>query len=172
MATHSRLGVYGASTRGSVLGGVANVAGAYYDAADDAGTDPDQPNSQVRALAGYERELLPNFTGAFQYYLEWTLDHDALIANSSAPPFEPDETRHTVTTRLTYRLRQETLILSLFGFLSPSDEDAHLRPSLTYSWSDAVTVAAGANIMLGDDHTFFGQLETNSNAYARLRYSF
>ena len=36
----------------------------------------------------------------------------------------------------------------------------------------SVTIAAGANIMWGDEPTFFGQLESNSNGYLRVRYSF
>jgi hypothetical protein len=74
--------------------------------------------------------------------------------------------------RLTYRLRRETLIPSIFVFVSPDDGDAHLRPSIAYKWSDTVAVTAGANVMLGDDDTFFGQLENNTNAYLRVRYSF
>ncbi len=104
--------------------------------------------------------------------MEVTRDHDRLIANSATPQFEPDEARHTVTLRSTYQLRQQTVTLALFAFVSPSDEDTHLRPSLTYKWSDAVTLAAGANIMAGDQAAFFGQLERNSNAYVRVRYSF
>jgi hypothetical protein len=64
------------------------------------------------------------------------------------------------------------VILSLFAFASPSDEDTHLRPSLTYRWSDAVTLVAGGNIMAGPESAFFGQLEKNSNGYIRIRYSF
>lgn len=172
MATHSRLAVYGASVRGTVLGGIANVEGALYDGADDVGADPSIPNSEIRGLVGYERELLPDLTAGFQYYLEWIQDHDELVANSPTPQFEPDEARHTFTSRLTYRLMQQTLTLSLFAFVSPGDEDAHLRPSVTKKWSDAVTIAAGANIMVGDESAFFGQLEHNSNAYLRMRYSF
>ncbi len=172
IAMHSRLAAYGASARGNFAGGIANVEGAYYDSADDAGTDPHVPNSQVRGLVGYERELFANLTAGLQYYLEWVQDYDELIANSAAPQFEPDEVRHTITTRLTYRLLQETLTLSLFAFVSPSDEDTHVRPLLSYKWSDAVAIAAGANVMLGDDNTFFGQLESNSNVYLRIRYSF
>jgi hypothetical protein len=43
---------------------------------------------------------------------------------------------------------------------------------LSYAWSDALTIAGGANVMVGGDATFFGQLERGSNVYLRTRYSF
>jgi hypothetical protein len=173
MPTFSRLGAYGASVRGTMVGGIGYAEGSYYDSWDDrAGTDPNTPNSQVRGLLGYERELLANVTLGLQYYLEWMLAYDRLIAGSPTPQFEPDELRHTLTLRATYRFRRETMILSLFAFVSPSDVDTHLRPSFTYAWSDAVGLDLGANIMAGKESGFFGQLEENSNVYGRLRYSF
>jgi len=171
--THSSLAVYGASVRGNFLGGISNVEAAYYNSLDqDRGNDPNIPNSELRALIGHERELFARFNLGLQYYLEWIRGYDNLIMNSTRPEFEPEEFRHMITIRLTYRLLQETLMLSLFAFLSPSAGDIHLRPSLVHNWSDEVTISAGANVMLGDDHTFFGQLEKNSNAYVRIRYSF
>ena len=158
--------------RGSVVGGIAHAETAYYDGADDEGDEPLVPNSQWRGLAGYERELLPDLTWGIQYYAEHTVDHDRLLAASPAPQLEPSETRHVVTTRLTYRLLQQTLTASLFAFVSPNDGDAHLRPSIAYEWSDALRLTGGANVMLGDDATFFGQLERATNVYLRARYSF
>lgn len=172
LAAHSRLAVYGASVRGNLAGGMASLESAYYDGADDAGSDPNVPNSQLRGLIGYERELLPELTGGFQYYLERTQDHDRLIASSGAPRFEPPEARHLLTARLTYRAWQQTLMVSLFAFASPNERDVHLRSALSYQWTDAVTVAVGANVMLGDEATFFGQLKRASNVYVRGRYSF
>ena len=46
------------------------------------------------------------------------------------------------------------------------------KPQLTYNWTDALAIAGGANIRFGPDPTFFGQLENNSNAFFRVRYSF
>ena len=170
--THSRLNSYGASVRGAVSGGIGHIETTLYDGNDDSGDDPNVPNSQFRGLVGYERELALDLTGGIQYYVEHVLEHDRLLTASSNPMFEPSETRHLITTRLTYRLLQQTLTASLFAFVSPNDEDAYLRPSLSYAWSDALTLAAGANIMVGADATFFGQLERGSNAYLRARYSF
>ncbi len=172
LPTYSRLNVYGASVRGNLLRGIANVEGGYYDSEDGEGNDPNVPNSQIRGLVGYERELFANFGLGLQYFLERIQDYDQLVANSATPQFEPDELRHTFTTRLTYRLLLQTLTLSLFAFVSPSDEDAHLRPSLSYRWTDAVTITAGGNIMFGDETGFFGQLEDNTNVYLRIRHSF
>jgi hypothetical protein len=169
----SRLGAYGASVRGTLAGAIGNFEGSYYDSMDDrAGTDPNVPNSQIRGLLGYERELLANFTLGLQYLLQWNLEHDQLLAASPTPQFEPDELQHTFTMRVTYRFRQETMILSLFAYVSPSDGDTHLRPAFTYAWSDAVRLDLGANLMAGRESSFFGQLEQNSNIYGRLRYSF
>ena len=169
---YSRLGVYGGSVRGSLVGGIANVETAYYDGADDGGDSPLVPNSQWRGLAGYERELYSDLTAGVQYYVEHLLDYDRLLAASPMPEIEPSQTRHVVTTRLTYRLLQQTMTASLFAFVSPNDGDAHLRPSVAYDWSDAVSLTGGANVMLGDAPTLFGQLEDGTNVYLRASYSF
>jgi len=167
------LAVIGASVRGNVLGGVGNVEGAYYNSYDDkSGTDPFIPNSQARGLAGYERELFTNFNLGLQYYFEWLLEYENLIANSPAPQWAPEEIRHLLTARLTQRLKQDTWTLSLFTYWSPNEKDGYSRPVVTHKWSDAVAVTVGGNFMWGDDHTFFGQLENNNNVYLRLRYSF
>jgi hypothetical protein len=172
MPTFSRLAIWGASARGNLLGGIGNIEGAYFDSYKDRdGTNPDLPNSEVRGLAGYERELVANLTTGLQYYFEWTLEYDSLLASSPAPEFAPEEIRHLITARLTQLLRQETLTLSLFVYYSLNEKDGYARPVVDYKWSDAVTATVGANLMWGDQHTFFGQLQDDSNVYARVRYS-
>lgn len=173
MPTFAELTVFGASARGNLLGGIANVEGAYYDSREDAdGSDPLRPNSQARGLVGYERELFSNFTTGLQYYGEWTVDYDSLVANLPDGYPVPDDARHLVTVRLTHRLMRQTLSLSLFGFYSPNDEDGHIRLAATRDWNDTVALTIGANVMWGDSDSFFGQLEDNSNAYLRVRASF
>ncbi len=171
--TYSRLDAFGASVRGNLAGGIANLEGGYYYSVDDkSGRDPDVPNSDIRGLAGYEREIARNFTLGLQYWLVWIQDYDGLIDNSPEPELEPPEADHTFTARLGWLLRQQTLLLSLFTFYSPSEDDAYLRPVIEYDWSDAVKLTLGGNVLLGPDKAFFGQLKNNSNVYARLRYSF
>jgi len=172
--TYARLAVYGASVRGPLLGGLFNVEAAFYDSFDDwDGTDPTIPNSQFRGLVGYERELFPKFQMGLQYYLEYTLEYDELIANSLWADYEQHEFRNLITMRLTQLLVMDNLELSLFVFFSPDELDTYIRPRVTYKIIEPLAIIVGANLMFGrDDYTFFGQLEENSNVYARLRYSF
>lgn len=164
----------GASLRRSQWSGLVNAEVSYYFSRDDSsGTDPLIPNDQFRLLLGFEREAVTNFNIGVQYYLEWTQRHDELLEHSLAPEFEPEEYRHLFTARLTYRAMMDKLIGSLFVFYSPSDKDYYLRPKLTYRYSDQWTAEAGVSLFAGDDeHTFFGQLDDNSNTYVRVRYHF
>jgi len=172
--THARLAVSGASIRGPLLGGLVNVEAAFYDSFDDwDGTDPTIPNSQFRGVVGYERELFPKFQMGLQYYLEYTLKYQELIDNSLWPQYEPNEFRNLITLRLTQLLVMDNLELSLFLYFSPDELDTYIRPRITYKIIEPLAIIVGANLMFGhDDYTFFGQLEQNTNAYARLRYSF
>jgi len=168
----SRLNVLGASVRGNVGSGLANAEVAWYMAEDSDGSDPYLPNSQFRFLLGYERELLPRLTLSLQYYLEQTLDYQALEAASTSV-YNPEEYRYLYTTRLNYRMWQDNLVWSLFAFYSPSDEDHYLRPSVSYRYNDNLSVVLGANIFEGaKPNTFFGQFEDASNVYGRIRYAF
>ncbi len=171
---YPRLGVWGASVRGQLLGGIANVEAGYYDSIEDrGGTNPLVRNSEVRFLAGFEREIMPDFTGAVQYYLEWMQDYDAYEASLAAGAPAKDEYRHLLTLRLTKLLMQQNLTLSLFSYYSPSDHDFYLRPKANYKVTDHWTVETGANIFGGrDDYTFWGQFEDNTNVYVSARYGF
>ncbi len=173
-ATFPRLSVYGASARGTLAGGILNLEGGYYDSRDDRGERAAlAPNSETRALVGYEHEIVRNLTGAVQAYLERLDDYRAYRAGVPAGTPMRDEDRTVLTARLTQQLMNQNLVLSLFAYYSPSDADAYLRPGLTYKASDALLLTVGANTFHGrDDHTFFGQFEKNSNVYAGLRYSY
>jgi len=171
-----RLSAWGASLRGPAWGGISNAEVVWYDSRDDRdGDDPLVPNSQARLLLGHERELRRNLTLGVQLYLEEIVEHRELIA--ALPPQQrptaPEELRQVVTTRWTYRMRQDSLTVSLFVFFSPSDEDWFLMPTVGYRVSDHWRFDAGLNLFGGADrHTFFGQLEDDSNGYSRLRFSF
>jgi hypothetical protein len=167
-----RLQSWGASARTPLHRGLFNVEAAWYDSRDDRdGTDPGTPNSELRLLAGYEQELVRNLTAGTQLYAERIQHHDRLMAASPDPDRERDQWRTVATLRLTYRAWQDTLTSSLFVFASPSDEDFYLRPSISWRRDDHWMFSAGLNVFGGRrEHTFFGQLEDNSNGWARVRY--
>ncbi len=167
-----RLGVGGMSIRTPLFGGIGNIEGGYYySEEDDEGSDPFVRNSESRFLAGYERELANEFTGGFQYYLEWIQDYEAY--DHTAGPYVRDEFRHLVTVRLTKQLLNQTLTISSFIFYSPTDNDAYWRPKVRYKVTDNWQVELGANVFAGEKtHTFFAQFEDNNNAYGSVRWSF
>jgi len=175
--TFPRLSVYGASARSQIGGGIANVEFGWYDSREDErGDDPLVENSQLRVLAGFERdlpELAESLTVGAQYYLEAMIDHDDYVR--TLPPGMPvrDELRHVVTLRVTKLLLEQRLRLSLFGYVSPSDHDLYLRPNASYTIDDRWSVAIGANVFAGEqDYTFFGQFDRNTNVFVAVRASF
>ena len=167
-----RLRSWGASARTPFHKGLLNAEAAYYDSRDDrAGRDPATPNSELRLLLGYEQELLRNFTAGTQLYTERVMHHDRLLANSPDPARERAQWRTVATLRLTHRAFRDKLTSSLFLFVSPSDRDFYLRPSVAWRHDDHWSLAAGLNLFGGrKEHTFFGQLEDNGNGWVRLRY--
>lgn len=168
------LSVYGASARGPVTRGIGNIELGYYDSRDDnSGNNPLVRNSELRFLVGYEQEVARNFNVGLQYYLEYMLDHDAYRAGLPPGTPELDEDRHVLTLRLNYLTLNQDLKLSLFTYWSPSDNDGYSRPLVEYKLDDQWTMQAGANWFFGrHNHTFFGQLEDNTNVYLSVRYNF
>lgn len=171
---YPKLSVYGASARGALWGGIGNLEIGYYDSSDDRdGDDPLVRNSEIRTLAGFERELAPDFTGGFQYYLEWMQEYEAYKITLPAGTAAKDEFRHVLTLRLTKLLMNQNLRLSLFTYYSPSDQDGYIRLKVHYKVTDQWAIETGANIFVGKyDYTFFGQFQYNTNAYAAVRWSF
>lgn len=171
----ARLNSFGASVRGPLAGGLYNAEMAWYDSADDrSGDDPLVPNSEMRLLISYEREAFTNFTIGGQYYVEWRQDYSDFKANYPfAAETLPDELRQVFTLRLSYRMLRDNVVLGLMNFYSPSDQDAFIRPTVMYRYSDTLQFNAGANLFFSkDEHTFYGQFADNSNVFFRARYSF
>ena len=171
---YPRLTAGGASLRGPLGPWLVNIEGAAYVSNDDPdGDDPFVANSQVRGLAGVERSLGGDVTVGVQYYGEYMLDYASYKAGFEQQDRLYDELRSTLTMRLRKMMMNQTLQLSLFAYWGVSDEDWHLRPSVSYKLTDAVGATLGANLIDGEQpHTMFGQFRDNANVYARLRYSF
>ncbi len=169
-----KLRAYGSSLRGTLGKGIGSVEVGYYDSYQDQGGDNAFiNNSEFRVLLGYEREIARELTLGIQYYLEHMMEYGAY--RDTLPFFMTarDQDRHVVTLRLTKLLMNQNLILSFFGYFSPSDSDAYLRPTITYKINDQFMIEGGGNIFLGNSRSsFFGQFQDNTNIYAGVKFSF
>ncbi len=168
------LNVIGASIRGPLGPGIANLELGYYDSSDDEnGSNALIRNSETRFLLGYEQEIAQDLTLGLQWYIEHMLDHGAYERSLPAGSKIKDENRHLITSRLTWLTHNQNTEWSLFAFYSPTDQDGYLRPKVSYKIDDFWTIEAGGNIFFGEDeHTFFGQFRDNTNAFISLRYGF
>ena len=150
----------------------ARAEGGYYDSLDDSeGDDPFIPNASIHGLAGFERQLHSSATANVQYLHRFTIDHDRYVETLPVGMAAEDEAYHLLTGRLTMLFAMETVNVSLFGFYSPSEEDLYARMSVSYRFSDEITIALGGNVFEGaDPYTQFGMFERNDNVYMKLTY--
>jgi len=171
---YPRLNLYGASIRGVIAGGVLWLEGGFLDSRRDPdGDDPLMPNSSATGLFGFERQIATNLTVNLQWQADFLFDHDKFASMQPPGLFVRDELRHLLTSRVTKLLLDENLTLSGFMFYSPSDEDAYLRASASYKYTDELTLAIGGNLFAGrHPNTEFGQFQKNDNAYLKVTYGF
>ncbi len=171
-ARYPELMVYGASLRSPVLGGIFWLETGYYDSREDSdGNDPFVPNSSLESMAGFERQIISTVTANLQYYNSYTLDHDSY--ETTLPEGSPvaDEFYHLLTSRVTMLFMMENLNVSLFAFYSPSEEDVYGRASVTYKYTDTVSMALGTNLFYGEhEYTTFGGFQHDDNVYLKFTY--
>ncbi len=171
---YPELSVYGASAQGRALDGVLSLETGYYDSRQDRhGADPMVPNSQMRYLIGYQRQLWEDFTLGLQYYGEYMQDYSAYIQN--LPSGFPQEKRlhQLASVRITQFMIHQTLRLSFFAFYGLSDRDYLLNPEVKYNLTDSIWIALGGNVFGGGKPWGrFGQLAKNDNIYTQVRYEF
>ena len=169
-----KMNAWGASALTPLSNGIFKFEFSYYNSIEDKqGNKPNIPNSQIRALVGYEQEVVKNLSLALQYYVEKTQQYQAFTVSNLFPKQQVDEYRQLATMRLRYSTLQQKLIYSLFAFYSPSDQDSYLKPSINFRYDDNLSFSAGANIFSGKKpYTFFGQHQANSNVWLRARFSF
>jgi hypothetical protein len=171
---YPELSVYGLSAQGGAIGGILSFETGYYQSREDeGGKDPFIRNSQIRFLIGYQRQIWKDFTAGVQYYGEYMAQYDEYLENLPEGVSRIDEYRDIATVRLTHLLMHQTLKLSFFAFYSPSDEDYMIIPEVTYSFTDELSAALGANIFGGEeDGLNFGQFEKNDNIFIIIKYEF
>ncbi|MFA6357999.1 MAG: hypothetical protein WCY09_04970 [Candidatus Omnitrophota bacterium] len=171
---YERLDAYGASVRGPFMGGIGNVEMGYLHSRQDAeGDNRLIENSMLKWLLGYEKDLGNDLKVGAQYLFEQKLNYSEYKAALLSSDYFWDEYRHVLTQRITKLYKNQTVMLGLFNFWSPSDKDGYLRLSAAYDISDQWKLTVGFNLPWGeDDNTDFGMMKKNKNAFMRVRYSF
>ena len=171
---YPRLNEYGASAQRNIGAGLLSLEGGYYDSEGDRqGTDPAIPNSQLRLLVGYQRQIGNDFTIGAQYYDEIMNDYASYKATLPSGFPRQDQVHHVLTVRLTRFYKYQTWKLSLFSFYSPSDQDGMFIPEVEHVFTDRLNLTVGADIFMGQRQTtFFGQYRHDNNVYARIYYGF
>lgn len=56
--------------------------------------------------------------------------------------------------------------------LLKTNEDALIRPKITYDFDDSFSILLESNIFIGNESGRFGQYHDNSMIYAKIRYNF
>jgi len=169
-----KINIYGASARGSIWGGVLWMETGYLDSREDKdGSNPLMPNSSVKGLFGFEKQIATDFTANFQWQFDYMLDYDIFEEQQESGIYYRDEIRHLFTSRLTKLIKSETVKLSGFIFYSPSEEDLYFRFSTDYKYTDEISLSFGGNIFAGKQiNSEFGQFQLNDNLYLKMTYGF
>ena len=157
--TFSKLTVIGASAVTQMLGGLVNLEIGQHtiEESEDSGL-AFAPDSEFKAMLGYQTELIANLTGSVQFQVEGE--------------------RTLWTGQLYYRMLKDTATVQWFTFYSPSDRDAYSRLRATYKPIQDCEISAGANVFWQSSETrelprtFFGQFENASNVFVSARYYF
>ncbi len=171
---YRRLDAYGFSLRGPFAGGIASAEFGYYASREDTdGKNRLVENSMAKVLGGYTKDLSNDWKVGFQYLYEQRLDYGAYADHVLPGDYIFDESRHLFTQQLTKLFKNQTVMVSLFNFYSPSDHDGYVRPRVSYDLTDQWKMTVGANVPWGEDAwTEFGQMKRNKNIFFRVRYSF
>ena len=163
---YHRLPLVGASFSKSLLGAVIRGEGAYYFdknfEAENFAINCIREKDYANYLVGYDHNWF-GVNVSFQFIQEYIMDYEEDIIN--------DEFQSTTTFLASKTFINETLELSLFSYYGINDNDALLRPKISYDLSDGFNVLLGTDVFIGDEGNF-GQYDENDMVYAKVRYDF
>ena len=165
---HHRLTIGGGSFSSEIKGVVLRGEAAYYNGKYFLTEDPLQPDGNIQKdylhyLLGLDFNLGPVMLSS-QFIQQTILDYDDNILN--------EKTENTMTFLARYNMLRETLHLELFSYIGLTNEDALIRPRVTYDFDDSFSILLGSNIFVGNEKGRFGQYTDNSMVYMKLKYSF
>ena len=165
---HHRLAIGGGSFSTEIKGVILRGEAAYYNGKYFLTEDPLQPDGNIQKdylhyLVGLDFNLGPVKVSS-QFIQQTILDYDDNILN--------EKTENTMTVMARVDMFRETLHLDLFSYIGLTNEDALIRPKITYDFDDSFSILLGSNIFVGDEKGRFGQYGDNSMAYVKLKYNF
>ncbi len=164
---HHRLSLLGGSVSVPAGGFVFRSEGAYYRDKYFQSSDPLLSDGVLRK--NYLHYLLgTDYTWwevklSAQFIRQTILNYDEQIVQ--------DEFENTMTFLASKDFLRETLRVELFSYLGLSNQDALMRPKITYDLADGFKILAGANIFVGSEGSF-GQYNDNDMVYSKVKYSF
>lgn len=173
---HHRLTLGGGSFSTEIKGIVLRGEGAYYSgkqfsALNTMGLPSElMKKNYLQYLVGTDLNIGETLFSA-QFIQRTIMDYDESIVLG--------KTDNMLTFLLNRTLLRETLMLQLFGYVGLSNEDALIRPTLSYDFADGFKILAGANIFYrGNDsippdiNEMFGYYDDNDMVYLKVKYSF
>jgi hypothetical protein len=173
-----RLNLVGGSFSTEIKGKVIRGEAAYYTGKQFSAANPMMMNMPTDIV---EKDYLHYLIGtdfnigetrlSTQFIQRKILDYDDNIVQ--------DENDNMMTFLINRTFLRETLTLQLFSYIGLNNEDALIRPTISYDIADGFELLAGANIFYRNDDTeapdvleMFGYFDENDMAYMKLKYSF
>ncbi|TVQ16159.1 MAG: hypothetical protein EA361_04550 [Bacteroidetes bacterium] len=140
----------------------AYYSGRYFQTANPMAQGGKLKKDNLHYMAGLDYNLW-GITLSAQFIQELILDYEEGMQN--------DELDNTMTFLAKKDFLRERLWVELFSYIGLNNEDALIRPKVTYNFADGFEVLGGANIFLGDTGRF-GQYKDNDMVYVKVKYSF
>jgi len=165
---HHRLGLVGGSfsteIKGIILRGeAAYYNGKYFQTSDPMAVDAIIQKDYLNYVVGLDFSLGPvKMSG--QFIQKYIVDYEDMMMD--------DEINNMATLMARYDMLRETLHLELFSYIGITNNDALIRPKVTYDFDDSFSILVGGNIFVGDDDGQFGQYGNNTMVYTKIKYSF
>lgn len=164
---HHRLSLAGGSFSAALGGFVVRGEGGYYGGKHFSSNDPLVTDGVVERdylhyLLGVDHTLWDIRLSA-QFIQQTILDHDDQMVN--------DEFENTMTFLARKDFLRETLHIELFSYMGLNNQDALIRPKITYDLADGFEILIGANVFVGSEGRF-GQYNDNDMIYSKVKYSF
>ncbi len=168
VADYNRVAMAGGSFSTDIAGLIVRGEGAYYNGKNFTVKPEFAPASTVEKdfvnyMVGLDYSIA-GITLGTQFIQEIVLDYDGNIVLN-------DEFKNTMTFVMAKAFLNDTLMVEFFSYVGLSNEDALLRPKVTYDLADGLEWIVGADIFLGDSGDF-GQYDDNDIVYTKVKYSF